>query len=297
MTVYNYSLTANPPTVGRNTKKSKIRPHGRKQAFPVAASVAIPGQCLVMLSGGYVTNAAAGATPAAALLTPILGCSRRDVDNTADSSGGAQYLEIDTDASWFVNGDSIARADVGYPCYATDNQTVSKSSNGGVRPYVGVICDVDTTFGVLVDFDGTESAAFLGAPHAPVWTESFPVAADANAAATLAETIIGSFRRAGKIVSVKFHPTGAVSTDATNIATVAIAQRDGAGGASQAVASWTSNSTGGSALVAFTAKDFGTITNPTIIAGGDLTITKTKGGTGQTLPAGTIVVTLVPTNG
>lgn len=297
MTAYSYSLTANPATVGRNTRKSKIRPHGRKQAFPVAASVAIPGQCLVMLSAGYVTNAAAATTVGGAISTPVLGCSRRDVDNTADSSGGAQYLEIDTDAAWFANGDSITRADVMYPCYASDNQTVTKSSGGGLRPFVGTICDVDTTFGVLVDFDGMESTAALGLPHSVVWNESFAVSADAAANSTLAETIIGSFRRAGRIVSVKFHPTGAVATDAADIATIAIAQRDGAGGASQAVASWTSNSTGGSALVAFTAKDFGAITNPTIVAGGDLTITKTKGGAGKALPAGTIFVTLVPTNG
>ncbi len=47
--------------------------------------------------------------------------------------------------------DEITIADIGRPCFVVDDQTVAKTSNGGLRPVAGLVHDVNE-YGVWVDF-------------------------------------------------------------------------------------------------------------------------------------------------
>lgn len=95
-----------------------------------------------------------------------------------------------------------------------------------------------------------------------------------------------------RIVSISYTPDGAVTADAANNATIAFAKRDGVGGGSTPVASYTSDVAGGS-LTAHVPKlltNSATPANLELAAGNVLTEAITKGGTGVALQAGVFTI-------
>lgn len=120
--------------------------------------------------------------------------------------------------------------------------------------------------------------------------------ADANAAATTAESVLKRIRRAGTITAARFVPTAAVTADASHYATLSLAQRDGAGGSSSAIASLATDVAGGS-WTAFVAKSLGTLSNTAVAAGAILTAAIAKTGNGVVVPAGHWEVVVQPASG
>jgi len=90
---------------------------------------------LIVLDAGY----AKPAVTATGLL--CAGLALQTVDNTSGSDGDLTVEQAFVVAK-FANGDSIAQADVGAAAYATDDQTVAKTSTG--KSKIGTIYGVDS---------------------------------------------------------------------------------------------------------------------------------------------------------
>lgn len=112
------------------------------------------------------------------------------------SAAAGQVTETRQGSFWFANGGSFTVADRGKPCYAADNQTVDATST---NPVAGVIRDVDSVKGVLVDIDPSRNRLMptLGAAGALQYSNgsrfvNFPIGTAAqilgiNAGATAPE--------------------------------------------------------------------------------------------------------------
>lgn len=89
------------------------------------------------------------------------------------------------------------------------------------------------------------------------------------AGAALAE--VGMYiPKKARVKSVKAVPGATLATDATNYVTGTVAKRDGAGGAATTIASYTTNSSGGAALTAFTATDCAIVAGTSELAAGSI---------------------------
>lgn len=112
--------------------------------IPTAANVRVFGGAMVGI------NAAGLAVPAGANATRVLGTAITRVDNTGGIDGGPR-ARIDKRVACMSNSEgasAITLADVGKPCYAVDDQTVTKTEGPCVA---GKVFDVDAN-GVWVDF-------------------------------------------------------------------------------------------------------------------------------------------------
>lgn len=278
------------------------------RAIDIADDVLIWQNTIVMSSAGYATF---GATATGAI---GLGRARFTYDNTVSGHAlGAISVEVEHGEFKWANGDSIVEADVGKLAYIADNQTVTKDGTG--KSPLGWITKVDSD-GVWVDTPddlaavlgyaatgATASAATpqpIGDPAAGAGTSfsrddhvhaitcvpvGYQSPADAAANTALAEHVIFTAHgKSIKILAAKIESDGALTADNTNNAVITVKQGDGAGGARSTVATLTTNVASGN-WVAFTAKDLGAITNPTVPADGIITVTVTKGGAGVQMPA------------
>lgn len=109
--------------------------------LPVAASTHIYVGALVAVNGsGYVVPASADSTLA------IIGVAEEEKDNSAGSAGALTLSAIRRGSHLIANSgttDAIVDLDVGRPCYAVDDNTVARTSNGGLRPVAGIVRRVD----------------------------------------------------------------------------------------------------------------------------------------------------------
>lgn len=96
--------------------------------------------------GGMAAVNAAGFLAPAGLAASDIVCGRflATYDNSAGAAGDISG-EVEQGVFRWANGDSIVAADVGSPCYASDDQTVTLSDSAGTRPFAGIIVDVDTS--------------------------------------------------------------------------------------------------------------------------------------------------------
>ena len=122
-------------------------------SFPVAAATTIYGNGLVG------TNASGYAVPGSASnALKIWGvCEKQVVNTSAAGYGDAGELDVEVRQGCFFfaqTGTAFTIADVGKLCYVADDQTVSLSDGGGVRPAAGKVLAVraDGQIGVLVGF-------------------------------------------------------------------------------------------------------------------------------------------------
>jgi hypothetical protein len=128
---------------------------GKQFSHPVAATeVIFKGAMIALDASGDVVDV----TEATGLI--ILGIAEESVDNT---DGDAGDVRVTARAGTFKlanadAGDAITRADIGQPCYATDNETVSDVVTG--RSLAGVIVDVDADGGIWV-LMGPDASATL----------------------------------------------------------------------------------------------------------------------------------------
>jgi len=104
-------------------------------------------------------NASEYAVPAAAsIANAVIGRAEEYVDNSAGTDG-AKTITIGTGIYRYANhsgiGNAISDNDIGKPCYALDDQTVSLSSSDSTRPIAGRVFDVESA-GVWVDMRRSE---------------------------------------------------------------------------------------------------------------------------------------------
>ncbi len=124
----------------------KERADQRTRVAPVAAAV-------VCWEGGMVALLGAGS---AALAQPASANSALKVigvcDTTADNRlGAAGAMTVNTRVGCFLMNNSatdpVAEGDILSPCYAVDDNTVSKTNGGGAQPLAGTVFDIDPVTG------------------------------------------------------------------------------------------------------------------------------------------------------
>lgn len=103
-----------------------------------AVDICYRGGMAAINASGYLAPAGLAATDT------VVGRFKQTVDNSAGSAGDLTATAEQGVFRW-ANGDSIVAADIGSPCYAADDQTVSKSDSAGTRPFAGLIVDVDSS--------------------------------------------------------------------------------------------------------------------------------------------------------
>ncbi|MEK6744292.1 MAG: hypothetical protein AABZ15_11800 [Nitrospirota bacterium] len=116
-------------------------------------------------AGSLVMRSATGYATPGAIATGCIGVGRAAeyVDNTLGADGAVSVL-IDKGVYRFKNsaaGEAIAVSEIGNLCYVVDDETVSKTDNGGTRSIAGRIHDVDSS-GVWVEFSVIPRTATVG---------------------------------------------------------------------------------------------------------------------------------------
>lgn len=146
------NLTQNRPTIqeGDRTIADRVNP-------PVAAGVILFGGAMVAIAGAGSPNAGfcqkvIVPTPAGGLT--IIGRSDRQYDNSGSGviagSGNGTAGNINASVlqgvfKWDngIGGDVLTAADIGFPCFASDDHTVNRTDSAGTRPYAGIVQSVD----------------------------------------------------------------------------------------------------------------------------------------------------------
>jgi hypothetical protein len=129
------------------------------------------------------------------------------------------------------------------------------------------------------------------------YTISIPIAASADASTALAESAWIPIPAAGRVKSVRMTQSGAGTANASNYAVVNLIKRDPTGTTSATVATRATSTTGlaqysGTGATAFTITE----ANAAVEAGGSLSLSITKAGTGLSTTAGIVLVTIQRTD-
>lgn len=130
-------------SAARNTTKLVGDPIPVRVGRGMAVDIGYKGGMAAINAAGYLAPAGVAASDI------VVGRFVDTYDNSAGNAGDING-EAEQGAFWWANGDAIAITDLGKACYASDDQTVTLSSNGGARPFAGVIVDIDTSLGVCV---------------------------------------------------------------------------------------------------------------------------------------------------
>lgn len=121
-----------------------VRSDDDKGSASVAASTLIPQNGLVFRnSSGFAVNIVASGA------NPLLGIAQTEANNSAGAAGDVR-VELWTRGVFLLGfaGATLTIADVGKPCFATDNDTLSIT--GTSRTPVGVIREVVTATSAMV---------------------------------------------------------------------------------------------------------------------------------------------------
>lgn len=136
-------------TTDRNTKESWN--DGVVAAIPLTAATKIPKGVMVMVVSGTGT-ALNGADTASGL---VMGISTQLVDTTL----GHTVCLVMRGRFWFGNDGNITAANIGQQATILDNQTVSTAATTTNDVVAGVILQVDSVDGVLIDMTGSKIGA------------------------------------------------------------------------------------------------------------------------------------------
>lgn len=106
----------------------KSKGEGGVIEFAMAAAVRVYRNAIVgiAVASGLARGATASATP-----DVRAGIAREEVDNSAGAAG-AKTVEVYTEGEYLLTGSGFAQADVGVVVYASDDQTVTKTSTNNV---------------------------------------------------------------------------------------------------------------------------------------------------------------------
>lgn len=133
----------------------------------VAADIIYQGALIAVNTSGYVAPASADPT------LKVIGWSRGRVDNSAGAAGALRvpYCRKPIRCVNSSGADAITNAHVGEYCYVVDDQTVALTSGGGDRPVAGRVRHVDSTAGVLVEFDGIDVGSLPVLEATVIWSD------------------------------------------------------------------------------------------------------------------------------
>jgi hypothetical protein len=127
----------------------------RERRFPVAAATVCWEGGMVALSGAGA--AAVAAPPTAAVGLKIVGIAAGNADNRLGAAGVVN-VDVCSDVALLANSatDPVALGDIGAPCYAEDDNTVSKTgapaSGAATQSQAGVVWNIDPSGAVWVKF-------------------------------------------------------------------------------------------------------------------------------------------------
>lgn len=128
------------------TEKEVEQKDGWIVAHKMSAAKVFQGAMCNILAAGYLAKCADGATGAF-----FAGIAVETVDNSAGAAGDLS-CRVYKRGNFKLNGSGFAQADVGEKVYASDDQTVTKTSAAG-RAYVGVIVEIESATAVWVCID------------------------------------------------------------------------------------------------------------------------------------------------
>lgn len=133
-----------------NGDRPLLKRHYGDRNFPVAGNVVLWENAMVGLTvpGGLLRPAGPNPTDV------IVGVVRRRYDNRGGAPNAiSAEIESDSVRAMFnsAGSDAITLADIGKPCFAVDDQTVSLTDQGGTLPQAGIIHQV-TELGIWVRF-------------------------------------------------------------------------------------------------------------------------------------------------
>jgi len=117
-----------------------------------------------IFAGSLVMRSATGYATPGAITTGCIGVGRAAETVINAGADGAVSVLIDKGVYRFKNsaaGEAIAISEIGNLCYIVDDETVSKTDNGGTRSIAGRIHDVDSS-GVWVEFSVIPRTATVG---------------------------------------------------------------------------------------------------------------------------------------
>jgi hypothetical protein len=142
-----------PLTGNRNTKKHGERAVYEDYVLDVAAST-------IIYQGSMVARDASGnAVPASAAQgLRIIGRAEEKVDNSAGIAG-AKTVKIRKGVFEFANGttvDALTKADIGRKIYASDDQTLARTSSKGNRPIAGIMVGLVSSTKIIVEIGGPD---------------------------------------------------------------------------------------------------------------------------------------------
>ena len=119
--------------------------------LPVAANTAIWEGAQVALSGA---GAAAVLVPASVSTTlKVIGVAMQDGNNL---TGAAGAVSVDVKSGVFLMNndatDPLTIGDINSPCYASDDNTVSKTNGTNTKSQAGTVWEIDPSGGVWVRY-------------------------------------------------------------------------------------------------------------------------------------------------
>jgi hypothetical protein len=130
-----------------------VRSDDDKGSASLAASTLVPQNGLVFRnSSGYAVNIVASGA------NPFLGIAQKEADNSTGSAGDVK-VELWTRGVFLLGfvGSTLTIADIGKPCYATDNDVLSIVATN--KTPVGVIREVVSATSAMVAIAVTGTVA------------------------------------------------------------------------------------------------------------------------------------------
>ena len=123
---------------------------GIVRAMPMAVDVIYRGALTVMDTSGFLAPAATAAGNCFA------GIAEETVDNSAGSAGD-KTCRVKCEGRYLLTGTGFAQTDVSLPVYASDDQTITKTSTN--NPRVGIIDEFVSATQVWVKLDSNPPVA------------------------------------------------------------------------------------------------------------------------------------------
>jgi hypothetical protein len=185
---------ANLSTVGvGRTARGTGRRQSHTQAILKTSSVVYPSALIGL------DKSTGKLEPMIASCSPDLECVGVYNEKTSVTGNGTKEITAEPGVYPFA-GTGFAATDLHQPAYAVDDQTVSSSSNGGARPYVGTFEMIDSATSARIAIDPLAAGAvlantvqvFSGALVAGVLTKATAINVTANTKVTgIVVTLLG----------------------------------------------------------------------------------------------------------
>jgi hypothetical protein len=270
-----------------------VKPFGGDDPIPFALSIPLKANVAPFKNWLMGVDSSGRAVTQAAGVVGLVSAGFSDRDDVSSATDNlAVMLARQTFVTGYSNGsttDALTAADYSVPFWITDNETVGKLSNlTGTNRSLGGLC-------VGLDPDVPNLPILYPGPIGWQLARASLLAdaaiggqyqiADAAASTATTERAIPRAKFHGHVSAIQFIG-GAISADGTNVAGITISKRDGAGGSATSLGTYDTTTGQNGAITAFVPAAFtlsSTSTDLDLLETDILTVTITKGGSGQQL--------------